>query len=292
MTLKCILAVLIAVVHAAMAAPADAADACKAYTDGTKQCYTHTVSVPEALCPYTLCPKIVNQCKAEWLLDSTVVEVPCPNPCCPTTATRTVTTACQACPSACTPIYTQTQYAYPTTCGHNPAALVAGSAADRMVNAVHGESLGDLTFVIGKRLAAENGHGRQLEDGSEPGGPGEFENDQGSADHHRPGPFPPLRPPPNPTPVFTIPTWAPNLPTMVTVTQATHASRGRVAGGIEVAETGSPALAERRIPETADKDGIDTDHADVPSPEGTDVPAHPFTHHPVHGEPPLPEIQY
>ncbi|EPE06605.1 hypothetical protein F503_02733 [Ophiostoma piceae UAMH 11346] len=300
MTFKYILAVVIAIVaEAAIAAPADVADTCKAYQDGSKQCYTHTVTVPEAHCPYTLCPKIVNQCRAEWLMDFKVVEVPCQNKCCPTTATKTISTACQSCPSACTPIYTQTQYAYPTTCGHNLAAIATGSAADRMVNAVHGESLSDITFVIGKRLAAENEYGHQFEDGNEPDEPEDPKaKEEGDADHHRPKPFPPLRPPPhhhkpppnqpgivvtNSKPVFTTPTWAPNLPTMVTLTHATHASRGRVAAAMGAMETGSLALEERYA---------DTDHADVPPPDGTNVPAHPLTHHPTHGEPPLPKIQY
>ncbi|ERT03250.1 hypothetical protein HMPREF1624_01556 [Sporothrix schenckii ATCC 58251] len=97
----------------AWAAPADT---CLDYSVGKSQCYTATTTVGEVNpCPYNQCP-FLHRCRATPLTTSTIVPIPCKNPCCRNTATKTVTTSCGTCPTTCTAMFTETIHRYEDKC--------------------------------------------------------------------------------------------------------------------------------------------------------------------------------
>ncbi|CAK7213120.1 hypothetical protein SBRCBS47491_001694 [Sporothrix bragantina] len=111
----------ITLVATVTAAPADTLE-CLPYRAGDKECYKATVTTHANDCEYTACPGLADKCRAEWLMANTVVDVPCENKCCPTTATMTVTQPCQPCPADCKPLYTQTLYRHETGCTYTKPA--------------------------------------------------------------------------------------------------------------------------------------------------------------------------
>ncbi|CAK7211547.1 hypothetical protein SCUCBS95973_001152 [Sporothrix curviconia] len=139
-----------------ISAPADLLE-CLPYQAGAKECYKATTTVQNKNCAYTACPGIAGNCRAEWLLTHTLIQVPCENKCCPTTATSTVTQPCQACPTDCSkPLYTQNIYFRETDCTNLLTKTLVGAAAEKTPDSIHGLSVGEIQASMDDALRGLN----------------------------------------------------------------------------------------------------------------------------------------
>ncbi|KAK4184835.1 hypothetical protein QBC35DRAFT_38817 [Podospora australis] len=81
-------------------------------------CFTHTTTVTPK--PRTTkCPVPSDPIMCPMIVRITTIEVPCPNACCPKTATKTVTAKAPGCVTGCV-IPTITETVTPTYCAKNP----------------------------------------------------------------------------------------------------------------------------------------------------------------------------